>query len=110
MTQDETKLTGSATDARGAPVKDFNVVAFADDREKWFLPSGRYLRSARGNQDGIFSISGLAPGKYLVVAFETLDANSLGDPDELERWRALATDVTLSEREQRSVTLKVQTP
>jgi hypothetical protein len=107
MTQDETRLTGSATDDRGAPVRDFMVVAFAEDGEKWFLPSGRFLRSARANQDGVFTISGLAPGKYLVVALETLDSTSLGDPDELERWRGLATDVTLTDREQRSVTLRV---
>jgi protocatechuate 3,4-dioxygenase beta subunit len=110
MTQEETKLTGSATDDRGTPLKDFMVVAFAEDREKWFLPSGRYLRSARANQDGVFTISGLAPGTYLVIALETLDSTSLGDPDELERWRGLATDVTLADREQRSVTLKVRQP
>ena len=110
MTQEETKLTGSATDDHGTPVKDFAVVAFSEDREKWFLPSGRYVRSARANQDGIFTLNGLAPGRFLVVALETIDASSLGDPEEIERWRPYAIEVSLTDREQKTLTLKVQRP
>ena len=110
MSQERTKLTGTVTDDRGSPIKDFFVLAFHEDREKWFAPSGRYLMPGRGNQEGIFTIGGLPPGRYVVVAMEALDTSSYGDPDELERLRGFGTVVTLGPREQKNLTLPLVKP
>jgi hypothetical protein len=110
MSRDFAELSGSVTTDRGVPVTDYSVLVFSEDREKWFLPSGRWLRTARSNQDGQFKASSLAPGRYLVVAAESFDPNATGDPDELERLRGLATEVTLADNEKKTVTLTLAAP
>jgi protocatechuate 3,4-dioxygenase beta subunit len=107
MTQDRITISGSVTDDRGTPVKDYQVIAFAEDREKWYLPSGRYMRLGRPDQDGLFKLEYLAPSKYLIVALADLDTSTLGDPDEMDRLREVATEVTLTDRETKTVQLKL---
>ena len=110
MSQEFPTISGSVSDERGAPVKDYTVVAFAEDREKWFLPSARGLRSGRGDQDGLFKIENLSGGRYLVVALESVDANTMGDPEELDKLRAFATEVTLGENEKKTLQLRLVKP
>jgi hypothetical protein len=57
LTNRVTETTGLVTDDRGEPVKDYAVVIFARDRQKWGAPS-RWIRTARSDQDGRFKIGG----------------------------------------------------
>jgi hypothetical protein len=106
LTQRATELSGSVQDSTSRPVTDYAVVAFSDDSSKWGFQT-RFVRMIRPNQDGRFSIKGLPPDRYLVVALEYLEPGEEGDPGQLEIWRASATSVTLSEGEARSLTLRL---
>lgn len=110
MSQEFPSISGTVSDDRGQPVKDYSVIVFADDREKWFLPSMRWLKTARGDQDGLFKVEHLAGGRFLVVALESVDASVMGDPDELEKLRALATEVTLGDNEKKTLQLRLVKP
>jgi hypothetical protein len=101
-----TDLTGSVQDSRARSATDFIVVAFSPDNARWGYQT-RYVRTARPNQDGRFSVKGLPPAEYLVVALDYVEPGEEGDPDQLEKWKALATRVTLSEAESKSQTLKL---
>jgi hypothetical protein len=100
-------LTGGVTDARGTPVHDFTVVAFAEDPERWTLPNMRYVRPARSDQQGRFRIEGLPAGRYLVVALEFADTSELMNPDVLRRLSDDGTPIVLSEGETRAVQLTI---
>jgi protocatechuate 3,4-dioxygenase beta subunit len=108
LTNRVTDLSGLVTNGRGAAVKDYSVVVFAQDRDKWTANS-RYLRTGRPDQDGRFKITGLPPGEYLIVAIDYVDPNEWTEPDYLERVRSKATSVTIGEGETKSVDLKINT-
>ena len=106
LTRRATTLTGSVQDANGAPIGDYTVVAFAADSAKWGYQT-RFVRSARPDQQGGFSIRALPPGDYLVVALEYVETGQEFDPEQLQRWKSLGVPVTLAEGEAKTVTLKL---
>jgi carboxypeptidase family protein len=108
LTNRVTDLSGLVTNGRGAAVKDYSVVVFAQDRDKWTANS-RYLRTGRPDQDGRFKITGLPPGEYHIVAIDYVDPNEWTEPDYLERVRSKATSVTIGEGETKSVDLRINT-
>jgi Carboxypeptidase regulatory-like domain len=50
LTNRQSDLSGLVTNGRGDPVRDYSVVIFAEDRERW-TPGSRYLRVGRPDQD-----------------------------------------------------------
>ena len=81
---------------------------FAADSKRW-KASGRYLRTARPDQDGRFKVSGMAPADYYIIAIDKLEPGQWTDPEFLERIRSKATDVSIREGETRTVDLKITT-
>jgi hypothetical protein len=108
LTNRVTELSGIVTTARGEALKDYSVIVFAQDHDKW-QPGSRYVRSGRPDQDGRFKMSGLPPGEYHVVALDYLDADGWTEPEYLERLRGKATSVSINEGETKSVDLKINT-
>jgi hypothetical protein len=83
----------------------YSVVVFPDDAARWTYPS-RYVRTARVDDSGRFSIAGLrANERYYVVAVDYLEEGEEQDTQVLERLRARATTFSLSAGERRSVVL-----
>jgi protocatechuate 3,4-dioxygenase beta subunit len=107
MTNQQTELSGTVTDAKSQTLKDYVVVAFPEDETKWTLPSMRYIRTARPDQDGTYRLNGLPPGEYLAAAVEYIETGSTGDPEILARLRAAATSVRLEEGEKKVLGLKL---
>jgi hypothetical protein len=106
LTNRVTDLSGVVTNSKGEALKDYSVVVFAQDRDRW-MPGSRYLRSGRPDQDGRFKLSGLPPGEYYVIALDYLDQDAWTEPEYLERVRNRATSVSINEGESKSVDLRI---
>lgn len=106
LTRRVTTLTGMVQSDRGDPTIDYSVVVFSSDRNKWGYLT-RFVRSARPDQDGRFTIRGLPPDDYLVVAVEYLENGQELDPDLLRAWEPMATKVSVAEGATQSVSLKL---
>lgn len=104
VTRRATTLAGTVRDAAGQILADYTVVAFAADSARWGYQT-RFVRSARPDQQGRFTIRALPPGDYLVIALEYVETGQEFDPEQLERWKTQGTRVTLREGESKDVTL-----
>jgi Carboxypeptidase regulatory-like domain len=107
FTNQVTEISGLVTNARGAAVKDYSVLVFSEDRDRWG-GNTRYRAVGRPDQEGRFKIRTLPPGRYYVVAVEYLDPSDSGDPEYLDRVRTKATTLTVNEGETKVVDLRVQ--
>lgn len=107
MTRRTQRITGKVTSDTGEPVKEYTVIAFAEDQQKWTLPSTRWIASARPNQDGTFEVTQLPAGKYLVVAVEYVAQGEWNDPEWLARAARNATKVTLGDGATATLDLKL---
>jgi hypothetical protein len=107
LTERATELSGAVQDARARPVTDYVVVAFSTDSRKWGFMS-RFVRSTRPNQQGRFSLKGLPPDEYFVVALDYLEGGEEGDPERLEKWRTTGTRVRLADGDTKALTLKLE--
>ncbi len=106
LTNRTTSVSGRVTDDRGRDVKDFAIVAFAEDAARWTWQS-RFVATARPDLEGQFTITRLPPGTYLIVALEYLDEGDTSDPKFLESLRATAQRVTLEEGASKKVEVKL---
>ena len=50
-------------------MKDYTVVVFARDSQRWTNAS-RYLGGGRPNQDGVYKVRSLPPGDYYAIALD----------------------------------------
>ena len=107
LTTELSNVSGGVTDARGNAVRDFTVITFARDREKWG-PGSRYMNSARPNQDGKYKIT-LPQGDYYAVALDYVEQGSQTDPEFLERLKERATEFSINDAESKSLDLKLVT-
>jgi len=108
LTNRETTLSGLVTNDRGAPARDYAVIVFPRDREKWSVGM-RYLKTARPDQEGRFKVSGLPPGDYYAIALDYVDSSEWMEPEYLDRARSNASDVTLNDGETKSLDLRLKT-
>ena len=65
------------------------------------------LRETRAATSGVFSIAGLPPGEYFVIAIDDAQADGWQDPARIDALRAQATRVSVREAEQKQVDLRL---
>jgi hypothetical protein len=107
LTQQISVMTGTVTDARKQPVLDATVVLFpVDERLRGY--QSRFIRAARPNQQGTFSISAAPPGEYLAVAVQALEDGQSADPEFLDAIAPFAIRLTLEEGENKTVNLELK--
>ena len=106
LTNKTTEVSGLVTNNRSEPVKDYTVVVFAKDRERWGYMS-RYFQSSRPDQDGRFKITGLPAGQYYVIAVDYVEPGDATDPEFLERVRTKSMRFSLTDGEMKTMDLKV---
>jgi protocatechuate 3,4-dioxygenase beta subunit len=106
MTNRLSDVSGVVTNARSEPIKDYSVVVFAQDRERWG-PSSRFMRTGRPDQDGRFKITGLPPGAYYAIALDYIESGDATDPEVLDRIRDRATKFSLVDGETKTLDLKL---
>lgn len=108
LTSKSTQVDGTVRDASGNSVKDYTVVMFSDDPQKWTVPQGRYISGVRPDTDGRFQVKNLPPGSYYAVAVDYIAQGEWGDPELLEKLKDKATRVTLDEGEVKTLDLKIE--
>src|SRR5262245_9950639 len=106
LTRRATTLSGTVQSAGGDVVGDYTIVAFSTNADRWGYQT-RFIRSARPDQGGKFTIRALPPDEYFVVALEYVETGQEFDPEQLAAWKALATTVELREAETKTVSLKL---
>jgi hypothetical protein len=100
-------IEARATDARHAAVTAFSLVVFPTSRDLWF-PDSRHLKASLSGQVGSARVTGLPPGDYYVAAVDRFQlfpsGGELSDPDVLEQLSRGVLQVSLNERERRTLT------
>jgi hypothetical protein len=91
MTDRVSLLKGVITDDRSRAVAGVDVLVFSRDRRTWYAAS-RFLRRARTNSEGEYSIEGLPQDGYYLVAAPRVPA------DREDAWQAPEYLDAISER------------
>ena len=108
-----TQINGTVHAASGATVDegDVSVFAFPSNYMVWIDQgmSNRRQASAPTAKSGTYSLSGLPPGDYLIVAVNADAIGSMRDTKFFDTLARSATHVTLSDGEKRSLDLTVST-
>ena len=107
LTNKVTAVAGAVTAENGQPQKDYTVVAFPQDQQKWALPQNRWIASARPDQDGRFTFNNLPPGEYYAIAVEYIAQGEWADPDWLARAAKSASRFTLDDGGTKTLDLKL---
>lgn len=106
LTQAVSDVSGQAR-LRGEPASDYAVIVFPDDSSRWAYPS-RFVRTARADAQGRFSIRGLPPDeRYRAVALDYLEEGESSDPEFLAQMKDRAESFSLREAESKSLDLTV---
>lgn len=108
LTTQLSDLSGSVSNARGESVKDYTVVVFARDRQRWGFAS-RYLSGGRPDQDGKYRVRSLPAGEYYAIALDYVEQGAGTDPEFLERARDRATEFSMNDGETKTLDLKLVT-
>jgi protocatechuate 3,4-dioxygenase beta subunit len=107
LTNKTSAVNGTVNTASGQPAKDYTVVVFPEDQQKWVLAQNRWMASTRPDQEGQFRFNSLPPGDYFAVAVEYVAAGEWQDPAWLERAAKTATKFTLDEGATKTLQLKL---
>jgi len=108
LTSKLTDVNGTVKGAGSDLAKDYTLVVFSDDPQRWTLPMNRYVTGVRPGQDGRFQVKNLPPGGYYAIALEYIPQGEWGDPQVLDRLKDRATRFTLSEGSTKTLELKLQ--
>jgi hypothetical protein len=102
-------FTGIVTDDAGRPATEATVIACSTDHDRWYSGS-RFLQKAVAGRDGTFSLTGLPPGDYYVMAVRRVPIegeDAWQDRDLLESLARQASRSILTEGQVTSVALKL---
>jgi hypothetical protein len=106
LTDRLTQLTGMVRGPNGQPAADYVLLVFPENQALWGGQS-RHVAVARPNQNGMFSISGLPPTRYLAVVLPSLENGTQHDAALLSQLRARAQNVTLAEGQTLNLNLEM---
>jgi hypothetical protein len=73
-------VSGDVVTAAGAPAPDSTVIAFAEQPALW-TPGSRFIRATRPDNEGRFSLAGLPPGGYRLIARDVVMDGQWEDPE-----------------------------
>lgn len=107
-------LTSKLTEVNGTvkagsqQAKDYTLVVFSDDSQKWSIPNSRYVAGTRPDQDGRFEVKSLPAGGYYAIAVDYLAQGEWNDPEVLERLKPKATSFSIDEGETKTLSLTLR--
>jgi carboxypeptidase family protein len=110
FTEKSTLLRGVVRLPQGQADAGAIVIAFPTDVAAWpdFGPSPRRVRSAWTSKVGEYSIGGLPPGEYHLVALPDDKASEWRDPVSLRALARVATQVAIRDGEQKTQDLRTR--
>jgi 5-hydroxyisourate hydrolase-like protein (transthyretin family) len=99
-------VTGTVQNPKtGNPASGATVVLVPQDPERREQTS--YFKTITTDQNGSFSLEGVAPGEYEAYAWEDVEAGAYLDPDFLKPLEQQGEPVSLEEGDRKSLTLKL---
>ena len=106
LTNRTAQLSGRVLDETGKPVAQAVIVRFPADPARW-----KGFRDWHGANvyNGSFGLTGLTAGDHLIAAVSRDDYSRLSMPDDIERLAPVAERVTVTERDRRTLDLRVTT-
>ena len=108
LTTQLSDLSGFVSNARGENVKDYSIVVFSRDRQRWGFAS-RYLGGGRPDQDGKYRVRNLPAGEYYAIALDYVEQGAGTDPEFLDRIKDRATEFSLNDGDIKTLSLKIVT-
>jgi hypothetical protein len=108
LTNQMSDLSGYVSNARGDNARDYSVVVFSRDRERWGFAS-RFLGGGRPDQEGKYRVRDLPAGDYYAIALDYVEQGAGTDPEFLDRMKDRATEFSLNDGETKSLNLKLVT-
>jgi protocatechuate 3,4-dioxygenase beta subunit len=97
-------VEGIVTDLQGQPVADAVVVAAPEASQRLH---GDHLHKTASDQNGRFTLRGIAPGQYSLFAWDNVEGEAYYDPEFLKNYDPQATSLGVSEGDRRNVQLHV---
>ena len=107
MTDRPARIMGTLFDQLDRPSPQFAVVVFSSNRDDWTTSPRRMSGLVKVGSDGKFSVNGLPPGEYFLVAVTDAEPAQLADPSFLDELVPGAIRITLGENEQHVQDLKL---
>jgi len=96
-------VEGRVVNGKSVPVADIETVLVPDD-----LKSRSYLlKKAVTDKNGKFIITGIVPGDYKLLSWESLESNSYFDPEVLRKFETKGTPVHITESSRQTVEVVV---
>jgi hypothetical protein len=65
------------------------------------------FKETQTGENGSYSLKGVAPGDYKILAWENIEAGAYLDPEFLKRYEGMAENLSLKENDRKPVSLKV---
>lgn len=100
------RLSGVVVDANGKATSDASIVVFSEDSDLW-MPASRFVRVARPDADGRFSLVGLPAGSYRAIARASIEEGEWEDKAFLEAAREGSVKFVLSDGGTETIALKL---
>jgi carboxypeptidase family protein len=103
FTDRQTQLSGTVRNPQGQADAEADVVVFPADHQRWKeFVNARRARNVRASKTGMYTIQGLPPGEYYVVAVGSTTVGDWRDPGFLEAVVPLAARVTILDGEKKT--------
>jgi hypothetical protein len=108
FTMQPTRLSGVVQGERGSPDPDASVLVFPSVESAWSgaTPSPRRMRLARTSTTGMYTLSGLPPGEYCVIAVPDEESADWQDAKALSALARTAERVLIGEGRQHTQDLR----
>jgi protocatechuate 3,4-dioxygenase beta subunit len=97
-------VDGVVVDSKGEPVANAVVVAIPEMRLR--ARAERYRKTV-SDQSGRFTLHGVVPGEYTVLAWESVEGEAYYNPEFLKNYDGQGSGVHVSESERKSVQVNV---
>src|SRR6185295_9550135 len=101
-----TEVSGTVSDGSNQPVPDVTVIAYSTDEQFW-TPESRRVRAVRPGADGKYTLKGLPPGDYRMIAVADVENGRWFDPAYL-RTLSTTTLFTVSDGSKLTLDVKIQ--